>query len=226
MQIVENVLLMGGGFDSTTLFLAMHYNRIPFSALHVDYGQQAYEAEKRVITQLCLNYSVPLIRRTETMDIKQCNAQPNIIMGTSESDPYLIGRNYYLLSYAAAHGENVWIGLSEGRIFDCTLGFIYSLNALWSHAFDAKRRAIAPFVDDKKLTLINLGKMLDEDYHDYISSCYHPNYEDTRPATEIHEKYGCGRCSHCKERTAYQYNTDYQTLSPELYDQLLEKVKA
>jgi len=198
--MAKNILLIGGGVDSVTLALDLHNKGIEFELLHVDYGQVAAYAEIQFISKLAKDLNVP-IRVALDSQIDYANPKPNKILdGPSHDNPYILGRNYYLLGIAASKGDNVYIGLSEGRIFDCTEEFVNNMNLAWKGAFDGQKRVIAPYVNNSKKDLVELGHSLSPKYFEYVMSCWTPIEVKTRLETTYKP---CGVCNHCKELAAY-----------------------
>ncbi len=199
--MTKNVLLIGGGMDSVTLALDLFSKDIEFEMLHVNYGQIAARAELETITKLSEYLNVKL-HTTYNSNIQDLNVLPNkIIDGPKYDNAYILGRNYYLLGEAAQYGDAVYIGLSEGRIFDCTEEFIANMNLAWKGAFDGKKKILAPFVNTAKKDLVKLGHSICSQYFDFVTTCWVPSTIEPIRGDAIHIP--CGVCTHCKELKAY-----------------------
>jgi 7-cyano-7-deazaguanine synthase in queuosine biosynthesis len=199
--MTKNILLIGGGVDSVTLALDLHHKGIEFELLHVDYGQVAALAEIEFISKLAKDLNVP-IKVALDEQIDHANPKPNKILdGAAHDNPYILGRNYYLLGVAASKGDNIYIGLSEGRIFDCTEEFVNNMNLAWKGAFDGQKKVIAPYVNNSKKDLVALGYSLSPKYFEYVMSCWTPLEVKTRGKVNSYKP--CGVCNHCKELSDY-----------------------
>jgi 7-cyano-7-deazaguanine synthase in queuosine biosynthesis len=190
----SNVVLLGGGADSMTLCLDLISKKIPFSVMHVDYEQLALKYERQAIYNFCIDYKIVYINEY-CEEIHNTNPEPSkLFNGPMYSNPYLLGRNYYLVGKALQLFDNVWLGLSEGQIFDCTQEFVDSYNQLLKHAFDGKRKIYAPYVNYSKTDVVKLGyELIGDKYFDYVATCWTPIYNDF---TGIWSS--CGKCHHCK----------------------------
>jgi 7-cyano-7-deazaguanine synthase in queuosine biosynthesis len=92
-----NILLHGGGLDSTALFLHLVQNNIKFSCHHIDYGQVAADLEYKHIVEQCRKYMIPLSRSYDSI-IRALNTAPNMLFGDPVDNYYVESRNITLIA--------------------------------------------------------------------------------------------------------------------------------
>jgi len=111
MPETHQVLLHGGGLDSTALFLHLADHMpidTPLSIVHIDYGQKAAKQEFSAITRqfkaLKSLKHRPLILYPGSMDLgfSQASIMEGQTLGEQQSDNQLYFRNPLLLLYAAS----------------------------------------------------------------------------------------------------------------------------
>jgi len=192
---MENILLFGGGLDSANLFLYLVKSRIPFSCLHIDYGQKAAEAEIQAVKLFCDKYDVELKLVNDTR-ILQYNKQPNLMFGTG-TNPYIDARNLVLIMTAAEYADNIYIGFYDKNdpVSDANAKFYDSVNAVLAGSFfNRKVQLVAPIIDIPKQQLCKESYKFEPEFFKWTMTCWLP--VDGKE---------CGHCKHClKKKEIYE----------------------
>ena len=114
-QGADALVLASGGIDSSTILALLREQGFNSTALFIDYGQAAAEAEEAAVAGICSQYCVPLtvVR----------------YRGTRFGSGEIRGRNAFLLhvalmEFSAACGT-ILIGIHAGTGYrDCSTGFV------------------------------------------------------------------------------------------------------
>jgi 7-cyano-7-deazaguanine synthase len=194
---VTDVLLYGGGIDSTTLLVHQRKLGREMLALHVDYGQAAATLEWRAVNRFCKLYDVEARRVGITLPFRGTGA---LMTGTPSTDPaknIVHARNVMLVGLAAmlvgaTGGGNVLLGYHEeppdAPFPDATEAARAALNAAVATSTGWKVRVEAPFASKTRLEIARIAYALDPS----ILADAHTCYADVVG--------GCGACSHCVTR--------------------------
>ena len=174
----QATVLLSGGIDSAACarYLQAEYEQI--KGLFVDYGQAAARHELHSAEALSRLLSITLLTaRYESLQS----------YGSGE----ILGRNAFLVFAAlmAAPGPGVIdLGIHEGtRYYDCTLGFLASVDRLVAEYTDGCIRVIAPFISWSKRRVFEY----------YVSTGFPA---EIAYSCEAGTDPPCGLCSSCLDR--------------------------
>ena len=205
----RDILLFGGGLDSTALLLELVYNSKKDPLLvHVDYGQKACDSElkhlKECARRLSLSAFVPL-----SVPLTFSNAsimKGSTPAGTDQNQNRLELRNAVLLSlvasFAATSYDSATIYVAthqepEGASFRDAVPrnlhrFIDGLAGLTT----CKLSLMQPFGFMSRQAVAALG----EYYQCQLAATTGDYYDFMGNAHTCYEAEACGKCSHCVER--------------------------
>lgn len=185
-----NVLLHGGGLDSSALFLKMIEQNVDFECFHIDYCHVAAFDEFKSINYQCNKYGIKLNQRKDYL-IKALNPKPNLLFGDKVDNYYLESRNIVLLTHLldVEYVESIYMGIDKPvngvPLPDCSLEFIKA-------AYDSfGKKIIAPFINTDKIEFCKDAYNFDEQFFDFSMTCWCP----------IDHK-ECGSCKHCLTKSA------------------------
>lgn len=194
----NNVVLYGGGLDSTALVLYLLSTlQSEIILMHFDYGQKAAAGERRAAQKLVDKY--PRCRLVGICGPEMYAYSTAAILNSSvkstedRRSSMLELRNPLLLVYAASYwasrGEeySLWLGFHEelDDVFpDARAGWLLNAEAVINSASHIRGRVRAPFKDDPRIKIFQLGLKLDPDLVQIAYTCY--------------ESKVCGVCTHCK----------------------------
>jgi 7-cyano-7-deazaguanine synthase in queuosine biosynthesis len=189
------LLLNGGGLDSIAQLILLHHAGTEIESLHVDYGQDAANAERLIVRNICQYRGigttfVDCLRGYTNFPLITDNALCNAGKETERARFEMKGRNQMLLSIAVvvANGEFDFIMLANNTApayyLDATQGFLNEFNELLTFQ-GMKLRAIAPFKHMTKLEAVKAAYEIDKNVLQ-AHSCYR--------ARE------CGVCPHCIQK--------------------------
>lgn len=206
------VTLLSGGLDSVTL---LHYIRAnhPTSEIHAlsfDYGQK-HDIELKyarmqadIVGAVFKHYDLNILRDIATQGhsalVDTSTAVPELddVLGHPQPITYVPFRNLIFLSLAASYAESIsaikiYYGAQRADAYgywDCTPGFVASLERVFALNRQNPIRLAAPFVSMHKQQIVETGLSLGVDYQ-LTWSCYNGPDEFNR---------ACGRCPTCCER--------------------------
>ena len=174
-------VLVSGGIDSAALLAFYLSQRFSVRALFVDFGQPAARQESRAAKEVCKHYGVHL----STMTVKS---------GATFSSGEIPGRNAFLLFSAllvcGARPGMIAIGVHEGPpYYDCSEGFLKSIQTLVDGYAAGKIKIVAPFLKWGKQVIWEFCKKAKVP----VGSTY---------SCEIGGVPPCGKCLSCKDREA------------------------
>jgi len=192
------VLLLGGGLDSTALFLQLIKEGIDFSCVHVDYGQVAHSSEYHHCAILCHRYGVTLHNKKDI--IINGLTDESLLLGDDTDNIEVKARNFTLILHALAISKTIYLGLDlpEGGktpLFDTTSTFLQdtpkALKALCGIDGVSLR---APCIFMYKEDVYREAYDFDKGFFNLSISCFTPasNYSE------------CGVCSKCATKIKYR----------------------
>jgi 7-cyano-7-deazaguanine synthase len=175
------VVLVSGGIDSAALLAFYLSKQFYVRPLFVDFGQPAAVQELRAARAVCKHYGVRL-------SVVTVRHQAAFSVGE------ILGRNAFLvfaavLMFGMKPGI-VAIGIQEGPpYFDCTEGFMKSIQAVVDGYAAGRIRVAAPFIKWSKPIIWEfcMGAQVP------VGSTYSCELGGARP---------CGKCLSCKDREA------------------------
>jgi 7-cyano-7-deazaguanine synthase len=171
-------VLLSGGVDSASCVGFLAALGTPLRTLFVDYGQLAAERELAASSSVARHYRVQ-------HDYVMC-------MRASQKPAGLIpGRNAFLLFAALLEGgttpRSIALGIHAGTpYFDCTLGFVERMQALFDSYADGAVRILTPFLQWTKPDIWQYALEHDIPLH-LTYSC------------ERGQEQACGLCSSCRD---------------------------
>jgi 7-cyano-7-deazaguanine synthase len=210
-RIRKAIVLLSGGVDSTTLlaYVKEKLGASDIRALSFRYGQK-HSRELKMAAWQARRYGVREHRIIDISFLGQVTGSVSALTGKkikvptlSSIDPsqknqpatYVPNRNMIFLSMVAAYAESfgifdVYYGAHAQDIYgywDCTPGFVKSINKLLG--LNRRKPVIvhAPFLEMAKADIVRLGLKLGVDY-DMTWSCYKGG------------KAPCGVCPTCVDR--------------------------
>jgi 7-cyano-7-deazaguanine synthase len=174
-------VLVSGGIDSAALLAFYTRQRFGVRALFVDFGQPAAKQESRAARSVCKYYGVQL----SIMTVK---------CGAAFSPGDIPGRNAFLVFAAVlARGAEpgmIAIGIHEGTpYYDCTEGFLKSIQTIVDGYAAGKIKVAAPF--------LNWGKQIIWEFCKKVRVPVNSTYSCEKGG--VHP---CGKCLSCKDREA------------------------
>jgi 7-cyano-7-deazaguanine synthase len=191
------VLLYGGGIDSSALLHYLCARGEDVHALFVRYGQKAEALEEQACRHFCEDRQVPLT----IVDLPINQLSNSAIMGhvgQVANDPKINivdGRNFALISMAGMLAAK--IGATKvamgyhvepvARPFpDASIEFVHAINRMIPYAYVHQFQVVAPFAEWTREQIFAYAK----EYCPQVLERAHTCYENV-PG-------GCGECSHCK----------------------------
>jgi 7-cyano-7-deazaguanine synthase len=199
-RTMSGVILLSGGIDSTSLLvwlLRRHPDDI-LTALHIDYGQKAFDSEARANEYFCGKYGVPL--KTIATDLRNI-AFSNILQGsevaTKQEQNRLEGRNIILISLAATwasttRATDIFIGYHKeppnAPFPDATLAAYQNMDIVLRTAYRPELHLLAPFAKLSRLEVFKTGLYRDNEIGTKTFTCYEGGVEE------------CGECIHCSTK--------------------------
>lgn len=194
------LLLHGGGFDSTSVFLWLTTAGQPFDCMAIDYGHIAADAELAAIYAQCGKYQVPL-RVVNSDLIGRANAGISSLLftGNLADDPIVEGRNLLLVTEAVLAGySTIYLGIDKPHTGvawpDASKDFLAALNTVLNLSFNRREiQVIAPFIDVDKTEVYRTALAQDQDFWQMAMSCWAP--VNNKP---------CGVCKHCVIKPSYK----------------------
>jgi 7-cyano-7-deazaguanine synthase len=177
MKNANELVLLSGGIDSSTLLALAKNRQTGVEALHISYGQPAHRAELRAATNICEKSGVSLTH----IEYQGCES------GAGE----IRGRNAFLLAVALlefrAHAGTVLIGIHGGTGYvDCSAEFVAQQQAIYCLHTNGAINLEAPFLDFSKQDILRLATDLGVD----LSATYSCESGDSP----------CGVCQSCIDR--------------------------
>lgn len=189
-----NVLLYGGGVDSTALMVYLYSKNIDFVVMHCNYGQKAFQQERKSARYFCKRYYRKLI--TPKMDLTFASSC-TILKGTQNptSNTKLELRNIVLMSLAGSYiasnssdeSNTIYVGFHEepnnAPYPDAILKNVKPLAKAMTDSSGVRIEIQAPFKKKIREYIYQLGYKLDKDVLNKSYTCY-----------DVKE---CGVCPHC-----------------------------
>lgn len=191
------VLLYGGGLDSTALLIHLFNKVVPLYALHVDYGQSAYELESEACKFWCDRYHATY--DTVRLDLKSLAPGASIVGGIGGD--MMDGRNLVLIAAAAMYAStlkvrDVYVGFhkepDDHPFPDATHEGLDASQAAVNVMFKSRIRVKAPFVEQTRLEIVRKALSREAQFLSHTHTCYR------------HIRGGCGMCAHCVQKAGYE----------------------
>jgi len=173
------LVLLSGGIDSAAAAVFMQTAGHPVLGIFVDYGQPAASIERRSAEAVAGRLDMPL-------------SVISVSLPTGVPPGEIPGRNGFFVLSALMSGLTreglITLGIHAGtRYYDCTAGFICSVDRLVAEYSDGRLRAVAPFVGWSKKNVF--------DY--FVSAGLSP---DITYSCETGMIPPCGNCMSCRDR--------------------------
>lgn len=136
------IVLLSGGLDSAAC-VRHHLDRgLSVACVHVDYGQAAARPEAMCASNLANLFQVPLVKVKFSAGAE---------FGAGE----ILGRNAFLVTAALMTSKIatgvISLGIHAGtRYYDCTTGFLSTIDRLVAEYTDGRLRVVAPFISWSK----------------------------------------------------------------------------
>ena len=172
------LVLSSGGIDSSSLLWLAAEQGLSPSALFVDYGQPAAEAERAAVDKVCSALGAP-VRHVR-------------YSGTCVGPGEILGRNAFLLHTAliefSTESGVVALGIHAGTGYpDCSPAFVELMQHSYDYHTVGKVNVVAPFLHWTKPQVYMLATRINLPLA-YTYSCE----SACRP---------CGKCRSCRDRT-------------------------
>jgi len=195
---MKELILLGGGLDSSTLLVYLKKKKVDLYALFFQYGQKAESGETKSVKYFCKKYKVPLkiiklpIDELATSAILRKNKK-NINNITALN--CLEGRNIIFISlastYAITIGANkLYLGYhiepKDKPFPDATIQAIKAFKGVLKQAYRVPLSLEVPFVKKTRYKIFKLGLVLDKEIYKKSFTCYENATKE------------CGKCAHCK----------------------------
>lgn len=199
---MSGVILLGGGIDSTSLLVWLRKTspELALSALHVNYGQKAFDSECHANYYFCTKYDVSLKHtRVQLGDIASSSILLGADMGREQIENRLEGRNITLISLAATYAstigaDRVFVGFhkepTEAPFPDATFTAYANMYIVLRTAYKPALFLEAPFIKKTRLEVFETGLLLDYEIATKTFTCYEGGIEE------------CGVCVHCQTKAA------------------------
>ena len=192
----QNIVLYGGGLDSTAVVLILLRNGFQhIRLLHVDYGQKAMLSERRALLHFATKYNLAHTFLTMDMSYSKATIMRNTGIGDAESNRLEL-RNLALISYAASYAASMfdnsklYVGFHVeppgSGFLDAKREYLHSLQQSINLATDRRVVLTAPLDTLTRQEIFSVGYQIDKDIVEYSHTCY--------------EEVVCGKCTHCVEK--------------------------
>ena len=192
-----NVILLGGGLDSTTLLAYLRADKKDLVALNVDYGQKAVEGERKACDYFCEKYGIPMHFGSMHLGHFSNSSIMRGHIGTREENRLEL-RNVALLSYASVlcaskGGGRIYLGLhkEEDNLYpDAHIDWLNPMRVALSLALPESTGVdiITPFFSKSRLDIVMEAQEQDPEILTRSYTCYES------PSISGSE---CGVCVHC-----------------------------
>lgn len=218
----KGIILLSGGLDSlVSLDIALKGREIAFDkieALIFDYGQKAFDDEKKAVDEICSYYKIEykVINLPYLAQISQ-----NALTSNDNNDfnslenVWIPNRNGLFLNIAGTYCDKnnfqyIIFGANkeEARDFpDNTMEFINCANEFFKYSTINKIKVFAPCCGFDKIEIVNYA--IDNNVPlNLLKSCY----QDSKTVNKKH----CNQCMSCK----LLYNAIKKSKKPELIKEL------
>lgn len=190
-----NVLLAGGGLDSTALMVYLRdLGDMKPRCLWVNYGQKAAMSEYKSVNYFGHKYNYDIV--TVHADLDRL-AKSTILLGTpigNRSQNCLELRNLFLISYAAIWcasdgGGCIYVGFHkepDGSFPDANADWLDSVMGTLNSGTKSPMKVLAPFRGLTRYEIFSWAAAHDHEIIDRSYTCY--------------EGSECGKCVHCVEK--------------------------
>lgn len=194
---MNHYLLMGGGLDSTSLYLHLLSMKLPVDLIHVDYSQKAYKSELVTAFSYAKEYNRKLHKLCVDLSFSKARIIINSPIGESQNDNKLELRNFIFISMAASfiasnnmNPANLYLGFHEepedAPFPDARTKYLSTLEYAIQLAGVSGVYLKTPFSKYSRKKVAKIGYDLDKDIFTKTHTCY--------------EGIECNKCIHCKEK--------------------------
>lgn len=172
-------ILFSGGVDSLCCAHFLMSQGFMVSAIHINYGQLAYELESKSSENLCRILGIKL-------------KKASFLAGKSFEAGEISSRNLFLISAAMvckeAASSAIAIGIHDGtKYYDCSKNFFEDIRKIVDEMTDSKVELLAPFLNWHK--------------HDIFRYALDNNLPlGLTYSCESGEQIPCGECLSCQDR--------------------------
>lgn len=201
---MKNILLSGGGVDSTALMFWLKENNIPYEIVHFDYFQKNYSSEETSISFFSRLLEVPVYEQDTYIDFYRWSActllKNNDNTEGSDEDEIrnltLECRNLIFISIAASlvageGGGTIFVGFHkepDNLMPDCGINFLNIVNNCIQSSTYFPLNVRAPFLE--------LGYDKEQIMHEYFLKAG----RDEKLLGKVHychNEIPCGKCDKC-----------------------------
>lgn len=199
---MKNLLLTGGGVDSTALMYYLKENNISYELLHFDYFQKNCVQEAKSVAYFARLLKVPIYEQDTYIDFYRWSCSKILkntdsTEGSDESEIRSLNlecRNLIFISVAASivsseGGGTIYVGFHkepDNIMPDCSPGFLAAVNSYIQSSTYNPINVRAPFLElgyDKGDILSEYFTDINLDLLDKVHYC--------------HEEATCGKCDKC-----------------------------
>lgn len=193
----KGVLLYGGGLDSTALLMYLTQNNVELIALHINYGQVAFEEEQLACWRYCKRYGVEYA--TLGIDLRAASPHASIVGG--DGGDCMDGRNAVLIATAAMFAAAraipaVYVGFHEeppnAPFPDATEAGLNAMRYAVRSMFKSHVHILAPFMSQSREQIARRAFAMDPGFFEDTHTCY------------TNEPGGCGKCAHCIKKADFE----------------------
>lgn len=212
------IVLLSGGLDS---FVALDISIKKFnsvSTIFFDYGQKAYEEEKKAVENIIKKYSLKN-HEIKLPFLKDITSNSLILEDKNEFNDlksvWIPNRNGLFLNIAASYCDSfgydfIVFGANKDEstsFSDNRQGFVEVINECFKYSTLQKPKVFAPCVEMNKTDLVNY--IIDNNLDiKLIKSCY----QNIKTTNKKH----CGKCMSCK----FLYDAILNSKKPELIKEI------
>lgn len=189
----RQVLLMGGGLESSLLYCLLVDKGEKFVPLWVDYGQRSASEEHKAVLDLMAVKPCGADLKIIRADYMSEATGPSLLFGTSDH-PEAKGRALYLIVEAIKGFDTIYLGSwkKDDWLPDTTEAFVIKVNELLEFCFGDQKRVLAPLFEESIPALVDRYRAEIPSFLELIFSCWAP--VNGQP---------CGHCKHCEKIRFY-----------------------
>lgn len=190
-----NILLYGGGVDSTSLLAHLKTMGTDLVVMHCDYGQKAFRNERKAAKYFCNKYGVELVTPKMDLTFASCSSILNNGNQPPTSNTKLELRNVVLISLAGCYlasnskdiDNTIFVGYHKEPNSipypDAVLKNVNPMSSAMTRSSGIQIKIEAPFKSQTREHIYKLGYTIDKEVITKSYTCY--------------DKKECGVCPHC-----------------------------